>query len=63
MLARIVAIVFGREFRADFTDAYRLPGENQLSPECSNVVTLEQGAMFVQVTGQPKIPMFAASLH
>ncbi len=36
-------------------------GEYELRPEFSVVVTLEDGALFVQATGQPKIPVFAES--
>ena len=36
-------------------------GEYQLAPSFSIVVTLEDGALFVQATGQPKIPVFAES--
>jgi CubicO group peptidase (beta-lactamase class C family) len=36
-------------------------GEYQLAPTFSIVVTLEDGALFVQATAQPKFPIFAES--
>ena len=36
-------------------------GEYELSPEFSIVVTLENDALFVQATGQPRFPVFAES--
>ena len=36
-------------------------GEYELAPTFSIVVTLEEGALFLQATGQPKFPVFAES--
>ena len=36
-------------------------GEYELAPTFSIVVTLEDGALFAQATGQPKFPLFAES--
>jgi hypothetical protein len=47
------------EVAAEVLETY--VGEYELTPEFTIVVTLEDGGLFVQATGQPKVGLFAES--